>query len=137
MRIVRFAACLLSAALVPAGCFPVRQAAVEPQPLANIQRDARISVADRHVATAIARCYTAAQRRYLRYAAASYEGGDSPVFIVYFAGGQTAVNALNNDLYFDTVHRFVFAAPGEPTVAPDRAERAFIACLARARAVAR
>ena len=103
----------------------------------NVQLNRVGIITNRHVATEIARCYTATQRRYLRYAAASYEGGDSPVFIVYFAGGQMALNALNNDLYFDAVHRFVFAAPGEPTVAPDRAERAFIACLARARAVAR
>jgi hypothetical protein len=134
---MRFAACLLGAALVPAGCFPVRQAAVEIEPLANIERDARISAADRRVATEIARCYPPSQRRYVRYAAAPYEGGDSPVFVVYFAGGHTAVKALNNDLYFDTVHRFVFSAPGEPTIAPDRGERAFIACLARARTSAR
>jgi hypothetical protein len=70
----------------------------------------------------------------LRYAAAPYEGGGSPVFVVYFEGGHTAVNALNTDLYFDTVHRFVFPVPGEPTVDQGRAERAFAACLARARA---
>ena len=134
---VRFAVLLLGAALVPASCFPVRQKAVEPQPLANIGRDARISAADRRVAGEIARCFPASQRRFLRYAAAPYESGGTPVFIVYFTGGNSAAGALNNNLYFDTVHGFVFPpASGEPSPAPDpdRAERALSECLTRARA---
>ncbi|MDQ6943272.1 MAG: hypothetical protein M3169_12265 [Candidatus Eremiobacteraeota bacterium] len=95
-----------------------------------------MSAADRRTATAIARCFSASRRVSLRYAAAPYEGGTSPIFIV-FIPGHTAVKALNNDLYYDRSRGIVFPVPGEPSVAPDPADRPLSNCLARARVAAR
>jgi hypothetical protein len=123
--------------LALAGCVDAPRTPIEPRPVANVEHDSRVSASDRRIASAIERCFPDSQRARLRYAAAPYEGGDSPIFIVFFDGGHTAVNALNNDLYYDTSRRIVFPVPGEPSVAPDPAERVVLDCLARARAAAR
>ncbi len=137
MQVSRFSACLVGIASVAAGCAGARHATIEPRPVAKIHGDARVSDAERRLAVAIERCFPISQRVLLRYAAEPYEGGDAPIFIVFFDGGHTAVGALNNGLYYDRSRAIVFPFPGEPSIAPDPAEGALLRCIARARGVSR